>query len=60
MGLTTTNNIRLSNVKEQKQMTIKVIDQSHDYSMYLRFTLDGNMVKTQQWFDIVDNTELGE
>lgn len=40
-------------------MTIKVIDQSHDYSMMLRFTVTNNVVDDRKWFDIVDNTELG-
>lgn len=39
-------------------MSITVTDQSHDYSMLLRFTLDANNIKTELWFDIVDNTEL--
>jgi len=39
-------------------MTIKVIDQSHDYSLHLRYALDHNMIKIYHWFDIVDNTEL--
>ena len=38
---------------------IKVIDNSHDYSMLLRFAVDSfNNKVNMYWFDIVDNTEL--
>lgn len=38
-------------------MKIKVIDNSHDYSMLLRFTHSNGIIRVR-WFDIVDNTEL--
>ncbi len=38
-------------------MSITVVDNSHDYSMLLRFSVLNNNV-TGYWFDIVDNTEL--
>ena len=39
-------------------MTIQVIDESHDYSMLLRYTVNANQVIENYWFDVVDNTEL--
>lgn len=39
-------------------MTIQVIDESHDYSMLLRYTVNENQVIDNYYFDVVDNTEL--
>jgi hypothetical protein len=36
---------------------IKVVDNSHDYTMLLRFAVLDNVIRGY-WFDIVDNTEL--
>jgi len=45
------------NDKREVNMSIKVIDKSHGYSMNLRFTHTNGVVRLR-WFDIVDNTEL--
>lgn len=41
-------------------MTITVTDNSHDYSMHLRFNAHDihHGTNSLYWFDIVDNTEL--
>ena len=41
--------------------TIKVTDQSHDYSLLLRYDADAHYrgLDSSYWFDIVDNTEVG-
>lgn len=42
-------------------MKINIIDESHDYSLLLRFDamyIYNNNTKGVYWFDIVDNTEM--
>lgn len=42
-------------------MKINVVDESHDYSLLLRYNamdIFNNMAKAVYWFDIVDNTEM--
>lgn len=35
---------------------IVVQDESHNYSLLLRFSLNNNMIAFRYWFDIIDNT----